>query len=98
MGCSMSTSEDSGRSSYLDLLIAVLSQHEKNMDRIIEKMEKLSEDLTKTGKVKMISEKTGVVIKEVDTSLPSPDTLVYMKIRLNRPLNEILKILEFLKD
>ena len=94
----MSTSEDSGRSSYLDLLIAVLSQHEKNMDRIIEKMEKLSEDLTKTGKVKTASEKTGVVVKEVDTLPTSPDTLVYMKIRLNRPLDEILKILEFLKE
>jgi len=94
----MSTGEDSGRSSYLDLLVAVLSQHEKNMDKIIEKMEKLSENLAKAEKVKRISEKDSVVIREGDTSPVGPDSLTYMKIRLNRPLDEILKILEFLKE
>ncbi len=94
----MSASEDLGRSSYLDLLIAVLSQHEKNMDKIIEKMEKLSEDLTKTEKIKRISEKTGVVIKEAESPPNGSDTLVYIKIRLNRPLDEVLQILRSLKE
>jgi hypothetical protein len=32
---------------YMDLMIKTLMEHEKNMDRLIEKTEKISEDLRK---------------------------------------------------
>jgi hypothetical protein len=34
-------SEDIGRSNYLDLLITTLLEHEKNLDSLIERLEKL---------------------------------------------------------
>ena len=94
----MSTGEDVGRSSYLDLLIAVLSQHEKNMDKIIEKIEKLSQELTKATKSRKVSDENQMATKEVETPPERPETLIYMKIKLNRPLEEVLKILESLKE
>jgi len=94
----MSTSEDMGRSSYLDLLVAVLSQHEKNMDKIIEKMEKLLKDLGTTDRGERTSDKNSVTIKEAELSSTSSDTLTYMKIKLNRPLDEVLTILKSLKE
>jgi len=94
----MDAGEDSGRSSYLDLLIEVLSQHEKNMDKIIEKMEKLTQELTKTAKREKTSEEKEVPKEEVNTSPKGPETLIYMKIRLNRSLEEVLRILETLKE
>ena len=95
----MSSPPNSGRSSYLDLLVAVLSEHEKNMDKILEKMEKISEDLAKAVKVrKKASKSETAVIREMGISPEGGDTLIYMKVKLNRSLDEVLKILESLKE
>jgi len=42
----MTTVGEEGRVSYLDLLAAVLAQHEKNLCRLIERLEVLYETLT----------------------------------------------------
>jgi len=58
----MSEASDSGRSSYLDFLVAVLSE------------------------------------KKSETSPEDQETLIYMKFRLSRSVNELLKILQSLKE
>jgi len=93
------SSSDQGRSSYLDLLIATLSEHEKTMDRLIEKMEKLSRDLLKAhGRLdtKVINQKGGAKKKSPD--IEDSGTITYMKIKINRPVDQITKILETLKE
>lgn len=47
-GCLMSA-EGRGRTSYLDLLITTLMEHEKNLDRLVERLEKTCEDLSATS-------------------------------------------------
>jgi hypothetical protein len=93
----MSKAPDSGRSSYLDLLVAVLSEHEKSMDRILEKMEKVSQDLAKAAKVSRDSKRNSAVV-QVETSPGDKETLIYMKVKLNRSVDEFLKILQSLKE
>jgi hypothetical protein len=73
---------------YLDLLTATLTQHEKTLDTLIEKLEKASKNLT-------ISQRTGdapVISKE------APEVFTYTKIEIpyNRPVEELTKILEAL--
>ncbi len=93
----MSKAPDSGRSSYLDLLVAVLSEHEKSMDRILEKMEKVSQDLAKAAKVSRDSKRNSAVV-QVETSPGDKETLIYMKVKLNRSVDDFLKILQSLKE
>jgi hypothetical protein len=93
----MSKAPDSGRSSYLDMLVAVLSEHEKSMDRILEKMEKVSQDLAKAAKVSRDSKRNSAVV-QVETSPGDKETLIYMKVKLNRSVDEFLKILQSLKE
>lgn len=93
----MSKAPDSGRSSYLDLLVAVLSEHEKSMDRILEKMEKVSQDLAKAAKVGRDSKRNSAVV-QVETSPGDKETLIYMKVKLKRSVDEFLKILQSLKE
>ncbi|RLI35541.1 hypothetical protein DRO55_05070 [Candidatus Bathyarchaeota archaeon] len=83
-----------GRSGYLDLLIATLTEHDKNMDKHLNKMDKLSQNLNK-----LLSEN---VKKEGKGSPSHPpdgkgDSLTYLRIKLNRPLDEVIRILEALK-
>ena len=96
-------SEERGRSSYLDLLITTLMEHEKNLDALIEKIEKIYEDLrsvyeeaSKTEK--NVSVKTSDLKEKTETPSGEPDTLVYLKVKVNRPIDEMVKILETLKE
>jgi len=90
--------EDTGRSSYLDLLIATLTEHEKNLDRLLEKLEKVSEGLsTYLGKAELKSERS-VVKREISGGKDDSGTLIYMKIKLGRSLDDVIKILESLKE
>jgi glycine cleavage system protein P-like pyridoxal-binding family len=100
------SSEERGRSSYLDLLITTLMEHEKNLDAIVEKMEKITEELktirsepsskpekTVDVKVSAIKEKA-----KKGSSESEPDSLVYMKIKLDRSIDDLIKIIEALKE
>jgi len=42
----VSRQEDVGRASFLDLLITTLQEHEKNMDSLIERLERIVQELT----------------------------------------------------
>jgi hypothetical protein len=98
------SSEERGRSSYLDLLITTLMEHEKNLDALVEKIEKISEDLrgiyeeTGSKPEKGVAVKASILKEKIKTAPSEPDTLVYMKIRLDRAIDDVVRIIETLKE
>ena len=93
--------KDLGKSGYLDLLIATLTEHEKNLYMLIKKTEKLArrtnklfEDLKELLKEYAKPEDKG---KSAEPVPGGGDTLIYLKIRSDRPVDEVIKILETLK-
>jgi hypothetical protein len=79
----MST-EERGRTSYVDLLISTLTEHEKTLSRLIDRLEKVEG---------LLAEEAGAKAAALGS-----DTLVYMKVKLNRPVDEAVKIIESLKE
>ena len=80
---------------YLDLLASTLTQHEKTLDRLIEKLEKASIELSKLTQQKGEGERVEAKISAVQAG--APEVITYMKIEINRPIEEVIKILETLK-
>jgi len=89
---------DEGRSSYLDLLISTITEHEKNMDKILEKLEEISEALLIVFEQARLKTGQSVVKKEKGMKEDDLDTLIYMKLKIDHPLEHVLKILESLKE
>jgi len=98
-GTSMS-SEDKGRASYLDLLINTLMEHEKNLDRLIERLEKIYENLQEIHeKREKIETQESPILKEKEKPQSSEqDALIYMKLKLGRKTEDIIRIIESLKE
>jgi len=96
------SSEERGRSSYLDLLITTLMEHEKNLDALIEKLEKICDNLQliykEASKTKKTDMESSYSKKKDDSSSGEPDTLVYLKVKIDRPIDEVIRILETLKE
>ncbi|MFQ6095398.1 MAG: hypothetical protein ACE5NN_04580 [Candidatus Bathyarchaeia archaeon] len=81
---------------YLDLLATTLTEHEKTLDKLIERLEKISRNLAQLGQVTELEEQ---VKPEVTAGKPEGlETLTYIKIKLNRPVKEFTQILESLKE
>jgi hypothetical protein len=80
------SAEERGRPAFLDLLIATLLDHEKTMSSLIDRLEKTVKDLSNAKKEKS------------ETAASNLDTLVYMKIKTGRPIDETVKIIESLKE
>jgi len=72
------TAGEEGRVSYLDLLAAVLAQHEKNLCRLIERLEVLYETLTTLNQQMSTQGDGGPERTEEDQSKVLRDT--YLKI------------------
>jgi len=90
---------EQGRSSYLDLLVATLMEHEKDLDRLIGELEKASEKLSAMREEAGLNARDVTVKKEEGGEAPSDsETLVYIKIALDRPIDEVIRILESLKE
>ena len=98
------SSEERGRSSYLDLLITTLMEHEKNLDAIVEKMEKITEELKtirsepSSKPEKTVDVKISAIKEKAKNDSSEPDSLVYMKIKLDRSIDDLIKIIEALKE
>jgi hypothetical protein len=89
---------EKGRSSYLDLLVATLMEHEKDLDRLVGRLEETSEKLSAMRKKADSGPAGRPVGKEKGGSDASDsETLVYMKIKLDRPIDEVVRIIESLK-
>ena len=90
---------EKGRSSYLDLLVAALMEHEKDLDRLVEKLEKASSKLSAMRKEAGLKGSDKTVKKEKGKeTVPESGALIYMKIKLDRPTDEVTKIIESLKE
>ena len=89
----MSSAEGKGRSSYLDLLVSVLREHEKSLDELVEKMETLTEELSKA--LRKTGEET---LKTAATKPENSETLIYLKLKINRPIEDVTRILKALKE
>ena len=92
---------DKGRPSYLDLLVATLMEHEKDLNRLVEKLDKASTKISAARKTASSKTKDKPTEKKKETEEePAPDSrsLVYMKIGLDRPIDEVIKIIESLKE
>jgi len=90
-----SAGEDRARYAYLDLLAGTLTEHEKNLDRLIARLEEISEHLSRLGgKEKAVkpAEAGRAVSEEV------PQTLIYMKLKIDRPVEELKTIIDSLKE
>jgi len=94
------SSEEKGRASYLDLLISTLMEHEKNLDRLIGRLEKLYENLQEIYEERRETEaQESSTPKEKEKPRSSEqDTLIYMKLKLGREIEDIMKIIESLKE
>ncbi|MCS7120883.1 MAG: hypothetical protein RMJ07_01585 [Nitrososphaerota archaeon] len=81
----MST-EEGGKSSYLDLLISTLMQHEKSLDALVERLERIYESIAPAyrGEPRMAGE-GGVEI-------------VYIKVKTSRPIEDVERIIKSLKE
>jgi len=86
-----------GRSSYLDLLITTLMEHEEKTDRLLEKLEKIVRNLSTTFEQTSLKPERIVIKEEGREEKSDSDTVIYVKINANRPLQEALKIIESLK-
>ncbi|RLI11247.1 hypothetical protein DRO35_05350 [Candidatus Bathyarchaeota archaeon] len=97
------SSEEKGRASYLDLLINTLMEHEKNLNAIVEKLEKVSKDLREVvERLEVKTHETSMkesIIEERKKKHEPPerDTLTYIKLKLGRSAEDIIKIIESLK-
>jgi len=91
--------EDRGRSSYLDLLITTLMEHEKSLDVAIEKLEKICEEILAISEETAPKTRKNAARKGKPEVVPSAlDTVVYMKIRIDRPIEETIRLIESLKE
>jgi len=81
---------------YLDLLATTLTEHEKTLNRLIDRLEKLSKNLARLGQPPEIEEQPEPEAHVAKTD--ETETLTYIKIKLNRSTRELKDILESLKD
>jgi len=84
---------------YLDLLATTLTEHEKALDKLIERLEKISEELAKLGQTVTLEEQTKPgAAPTIEDKSEGLETLTYIKIKLNRPVDELKEILKSLKE
>ncbi len=90
------TKDKRAQYAYLDLLATTLTEHEKNLDRLVDRLEKISKDIARLGQSIELEEQAkpaeGIVKKA------EPETLTYIKMKLNRPTTELKEILGCLKE
>ena len=93
------SSNDSGRSSYLDLLVATLMEHEKNLSDIIDKMEKVTANLSMQDSDGKKEPETSVYRKKLSEQPNNKqEDIIYMRIRTQRPIRDLIEILSSLKE
>ena len=79
----------------MDLLANTLTEHEKNLDDLIGRLEKICEHLSTFRRKEESIEVTeaGKAVSE-----GAPETLVYMKLKTKRSAEELKTILDSLKE
>jgi len=83
---------------YLDLLASTLTEHEKTLDGIIERLEEITHNLTEIVRRTTAKRPIELELKTAKTTPEDSETLVYIKMNIKRPVEEVAKILESLKE
>ena len=93
----MDSSKEDERASYRDLLISVLKEHEESLHKIVERMEKISQRIPEAVQR---TDSTGKDedARTVATAPKDSETLVFLKIKTSRSIDEIVKIINTLKE
>ena len=97
------SSEEKGRTSYLDLLISTLMEHEKNLNTIVEKLGEISQSLGEIVERFEAATREAPIKEEIveekreKRASSERDTLTYIRLRLGRKTEDIIKIIESLK-
>jgi len=96
------SSEEKGRTSYLDLLISTLMEHEKNLNTTVEKLREVSQSLGEIVERLAVTREAPIkeeIVEEKREERASSerDTLTYIRLRLGRKTEDIIKIIESLK-
>jgi len=81
---------------YLDLLATTLTEHEKNLDRLIKRLENISKNLSRIRNKTKIKKTTDV--KKAPRKEEAFETIIYMKLKISRPTEELKLILDSLKE
>jgi len=91
---------------YLDLLASALTEHEKNLDALIERLEaaidrfitELERDEGEGSKRTGGSSKVGKRLRGKSKEEEPSETITYIKLKLNRSPEELKMILDSLKE
>jgi hypothetical protein len=86
----------SPRFAYLDLLATTLTEHEKSLDKIIKRLENLSRSLSEMSAT--IESREPAIVERASRGEETQDALIYMKLKTNRPVEELKSILDSLKE
>lgn len=86
----------SGQFAYLDLLATTLTEHEKNLDSLIRRLEKISESVSRISR--LAEPEKPVTAERALSKGETQETLIYMRIKINRPTEELKLVLETLKE
>lgn len=83
---------------YLDLLATTLTEHEKSLDKLIDRLEKISRNLARLGQPPELIMEEQAKPEAGIVKTGEPETLTYIRMKLSRPANELKAILESLKE
>ena len=90
---------EKGRPSYLDLLVAALMEHEKDLDRLVKRLEAASEKLSVKQEGNGLEDRKRIFDEDKNKDISTdPITLVYMKIKFGSQIEKIAEIIESLKE
>lgn len=87
--------DDKARFSYLDLLANTLTEHEKNLASLIDRLEQICDKLSSLGSMTKSEELTEV---GKTPAKEAQETLIYMKLKTSRNVGELTKMLDSLKE
>lgn len=85
------------RLAYLDLLASTLTEHEKALDALIEKLEKTTDSLVKMARQRVLPQRGEVEVSAVPEE-EAPETIIYLKIKSGRSVEELTRILKTLTE
>lgn len=91
------SSEDRGRAGYLDLLITTLMEHEKNLDGLTARLEKIAENLSLVKETALEKEKA-VTSNQNTIIFTNEDVIFCMKINKDQPVEDIIKKVKSLNE
>ena len=80
----------------MDLLATTLTDHEKNLDNLIGRLEEISKQLAQISKTTKLEKPAGTA--KTPRREEAGETLIYIRLKINRPSEDLKVILDSLKE